>query len=110
VKNKKQILIATLDQLDEDEVGDIAWQNKCRAAAAKMYKLPVVQKVSCAIKENMRGAARCRIFLSSAEYVDFVDAVLPYYKIRYCALITDESAWKMGYDNVLFEGAAVCRD
>lgn len=51
---------------------------------------------------------RPRIFISPALYEKFIKEVEPRYKQQYGGLVTDMDATLAGYDNVLYQGCAVC--
>lgn len=51
---------------------------------------------------------RPRIFLPKEEWLAFYKEVEPIYIERYGAMVQDEKALKDGFDNIRFQGCAIC--
>lgn len=54
------------------------------------------------------GKNKPRIFIDAELYQRFRDEMLPIYKEKYGALIADQEASEEGWDNILYQGLAIC--
>lgn len=74
-----------------------------------MSKETPQQKVQRMILERSKASEYCRrLFLPKDEYMEFYRAVEPEYKKQYGAIVAEQEALKDGYENILFDGWAVC--
>lgn len=71
--------------------------------------MTIAEKIQKILLKSNQQHVRCRaLMLCPKEYEEFIKEIEPIYKKKYGGLICDEIMLARGYDNVLFEGVAVC--